>query len=64
MPSNLPRLTLRMEQELIDKINKLAEQENRSVNQQITYIVKKYIEQYEKENGRINESGVSISKIG
>lgn len=53
-----------MEQELIDKINKLAEQENRSVNQQITYIVKKYIEQYEKENGRINESGVSISKIG
>ncbi len=64
MPSNLPRLTLRMEQELIDKINKLAEQENRSVNQQITYIVKKYIEQYEKENGRINEPGVSISKIG
>ncbi len=53
-----------MEQELIDKINKLAEQENRSVNQQITYIVKKYVEQYEKENGRINEPGVSISKIG
>lgn len=64
MPSNLPRLTLRMEQELIDKINRLAEQENRSVNQQITYIVKKYVEQYEKENGRVSEPGVSISKIG
>lgn len=64
MPSNLPRLTVRMEQELIDKINKVAEKENRSVNQQITYVVKKYIEQYEKENGHINNQGVSISKIG
>lgn len=64
MPSNLPRLTVRMEQELIDKINKVAEKENRSVNQQITYVVKKYIEQYEKENGRINSAELSVTKIG
>lgn len=64
MPSNLPRLTVRMEQELINKINKIAEEENRSTNQQITYIMKKYIEQYEKEHGRISGQGVSVSKIG
>lgn len=64
MPSNLPRLTVRMEQEIIDKINKIAEEENRSTNQQITYIIKKYIENYEKEHGKINASGVSVSKIG
>lgn len=64
MPSNLPRLTVRMEQELIDKINKIAEKENRSTNQQITYIMKKYIEQYEREHGRTNNPGVSVTKIG
>lgn len=64
MPSDLPRLTVRMEQELIDKINVIAKKENRSTNQQITYIIKKYIEQYEQENGRINTPGVSVSKTG
>lgn len=64
MPSDLPRLTVRMEQELIDKINVIAKKENRSTNQQITYIIKKYIEQYEQKNGRINNQGVSVSKTG
>ena len=64
MPSDLPRLTVRMEQELIDKINVIAKKENRSTNQQITYIIKKYIEQYEQENGRLNNLGVSVSKTG
>lgn len=53
-----------MEQELIDKINEIAKKENRSANQQVTYIMKKYIEQYEKEYGRINSPGVSVTKIG
>lgn len=64
MPSDLPRITLRMDQEFIDKINKIAERENRSTNQQITYIIKKYIEQYEQENGRINSAELSATKTG
>ncbi len=64
MPSDLPRLTVRMEKELIDKVNILAKKETRSTNQQIIYIVKKYIEQYEQENGRINSPGVSVTKTG
>ena len=64
MPSDLPRLTVRMEQELINKINMIAKKENRSTNQQINYILKKYIEQYEKENGRINSAELSDTKTG
>ncbi|MCM1233125.1 MAG: Arc family DNA-binding protein [Ruminococcus flavefaciens] len=64
MPSDLPRITLRMDQEFIDKINKIAERENRSTNQQIAYIIKKYIEQYEQENGRINSAELSVTKTG
>lgn len=64
MPSNLPRLTVRMEQELIDKINKIAAEEDRSTNQAIVHAVKKYIEQYEKEHGRINSAELSVTKIG
>lgn len=63
MGSKLPRLTVRMEQETIDKINKIAEYENRSTNQQIVYIIKKFIEQYEKEQGNLSAE-LSISKIG
>lgn len=64
MPSDLPRLTVRMEKELIDKVNILTKKETRSTNQQIIYILKKYIEQYEQENGRINNLGVSVTKTG
>ncbi len=64
MPSDLPRLTVRMEKELIDKVNILAKKETRSTNQQIIYILKKYIEQYEQENGHINSPGVSVTKTG
>ncbi len=64
MPSDLPRLTVRTEQEIIDKMNIIAKKENRSTNQQINHVLKKYIEQYEQENGRINNLGVSVSKTG
>ena len=64
MPSDLPRLTVRMEKELIDKVNILAKEESRSTNQQIVYILKKYVEQYEQDNGRINNLGVSVTKTG
>lgn len=64
MPSDLPRLTVRMEQELVNKINKIAQEENRSTNQEIVYAIKKYVEQYEKEHGRVNSAELSISKIG
>ena len=64
MPSDLPRLTVRTEQDIIEKINIIAKKENRSTNQQINYIIKKYIEQYEQENGRINSPELSVTRTG
>lgn len=44
---------LRISEEMNDKIAYIAQQEERSKNRQIEYILKKYIQQYEKENGII-----------
>lgn len=47
------RFTLRLN--LIDhaKINKIAESEDRSLNNMISTLIKKEIQRYEKENGEI-----------
>ena len=40
--------TLRIDEETHEKIAKLAEEEQRSLNSQIVYLIKKYIEEKEK----------------
>ena len=42
---------IRIPEELWNKIKEISENEERSINAQIIYILKKYIEEYEKENG-------------
>lgn len=46
MPSNLPRLTVRLPQETIDKLKEIAEAEHRSTNEQIHHILDNYIKNY------------------
>ena len=48
MPSNLPRLTVRLPQETIDKLKEIAEAEHRSTNEQIHHILDNYIKNYIK----------------
>lgn len=68
MPSDLPRLTLRLPQETIDKIKDIAKKEHRSTNEQIHYIIDKHIAEYEEQERReerkteLEQS--SISKTG
>ena len=38
------QLTLRIDQTLFDKIEKLSKQENRKISSQIEYMLKKYLE--------------------
>lgn len=45
---NVLSFTLRIEEELMEKLRELAEKENRSANSQINYLIKKYIEENEK----------------
>lgn len=44
---------LRIDETLNDKLVMIAAEEGRSKNKQIEYILKKYIKQYEQENGEI-----------
>lgn len=53
---------LRLDEELMNKIRKIAELEDRKVSDQFTRIVKEYIQNYERTNGNIiigeiNQSG-------
>ena len=53
MASNLPRYTLRIQQEYLDKIRYIAEENGRSANREIELMIKNRINEYEKENGTI-----------
>lgn len=45
--------TLRIDNELMDKLRKIAEKEDRPLSKQIERIIKQYIDNYEKRNGNI-----------
>lgn len=47
------QFTLRLQDEVFDKIKIIADTENRSIAMQIEFAVKKYIADYEKKNGII-----------
>lgn len=64
MTSEMPRVTLRIEQEYIDKLKLIAEENERSLNQEIVYTLKQRIKEYEEQKGRINTGKLSVSKIG
>jgi len=54
MPSNIPMRGLRMPDELYLKLRAIAKAENRSYNQEAVYILQKFVEEYERQNGIIN----------
>lgn len=54
MPSNLPRYTLRMPKEYLQKIRYIAEENGRSANKEIELMIKQRIKEYEQKNGPIN----------
>jgi hypothetical protein len=45
--------TLRLDDELLDKLHIVAEANSRSVNNQIEFLVKRCLSEFEKENGEI-----------
>ena len=54
MASDLPRYTLRMPKEYLQKIRYIAEEKGRSANKEIELMVKQRIKEYEQKNGSIN----------
>ena len=53
MKDNLPRYTLRVPQELLDKLAYIAEFEGRTKNREIEQLIKKRIAEFEETHGPI-----------
>ena len=53
MKDNLPRYTLRISRELLDKLEYISEYEGRTKNKEIEYLIKKEIAKFEKIHGEI-----------
>ncbi len=47
-------LSIRIEQEMLDKLHVVADYEGRSANSQILILIRDCIEQYEAKHGEIN----------
>ena len=50
---NMPRYTLRIPQELLDKLGYIAEYEGRTKNREIEQLIKKRIAEFEAAHGEI-----------
>jgi hypothetical protein len=55
MKDNLPRYTMRIERPLLDRLQYIAKYEGRTANKQLEQLVKKCINEFERENGKITE---------
>ncbi len=56
MKDNLPRYTLRVPQNLLDKLAFIAEYEGRTKNKEIEQLIKQRIAEFEKTHGTIQIS--------
>lgn len=57
MPSEKPRFTIRADQEILDKIGYIAEKNERNTTQEIVFLIKQRITQYESKHGPIQLPG-------
>lgn len=53
MVSKKPQFGIRTDQIIIDKISYIAKEHERSANQEIVYLIKKHIKDYESKFGEI-----------
>lgn len=53
MSSDLPRYTLRIPKDYLDKIRYIAGENGRSANKEIELMIKQRIKEYESQNGPI-----------
>ena len=54
---NEKSVSIRFDKDLLEKFHVVAEYEGRSLNAQVVYMVRKLIEQFEKEHGKIELNG-------
>ena len=52
----LKHVSVRIEDELLEKLHVVSDYEGRSINKHILVLIRKDIEQYEKEHGKIKSN--------
>ena len=52
----LKHVSVRIEDELLEKLHVVSDYEGRSINKHILVLIRKDIEQYEKEHGKIESN--------
>lgn len=52
----LKHVSVRIDEELLEKLHVVSDYEGRSINKHILVLIRKSIEQYEKEHGKIGEN--------
>lgn len=64
MSTNKPVFTLRMNENVLEKIKIIAEKSKRSTSMQVEYAVEAFIKDYEKVNGviKIEDNGIKYLK--
>ncbi len=54
--------SIRIDDRLLDKLHVVADYEGRSANSQVLYLIRRHVEQYENQHGKILEEDVQASK--
>ena len=53
MKKNIKHVSLRVEEDLLRRFSYVAEYDGRTMNGEMVYLIRKYIAQFEKNNGKI-----------
>ena len=53
MSGKIKRLSIRIDEDMLNKLHVVADYEGRSANSQILILIRNSIEEYEKKNGKI-----------
>lgn len=56
---NIPRYTMRIERELLDRLQYIAKYEGRTANKQLEQMVKRLVCDFEKEHGKITDDMIN-----
>lgn len=63
MKDSMSRYTLRVEQDLLDKLGYIAEYEGRTKNRELEQMIKKRIAEFEREHGEIKPNQSSAKRV-
>lgn len=62
MPKDRKHLSIRLDGELHDKFQYVAEYDGRSMSKQILYLVSSYVREFEREHGPITEQDMKNAR--